>query len=89
MNFNHLEQQMKTMYQIEGKQTIWEHGKDVKETLNQIISQFKTGKGCFLDNEISHLKPLMPFLYEKDTLDRYALYHDIGKTLVRTKDDCG
>ena len=86
MNFKELENKMKTMYQIPNKQTIWEHGESVKGHLQEIISQLNTAS-C--SAKIAILKPLAPFLYDAETLNRYALYHDIGKVVVFTKDECG
>lgn len=86
MNFNELENKMKTMYQIPNKQTIWEHGISVSNHLQEIITKLFNNDNSA---DFAVLKPLLPFLYDQETLNRYTIYHDIGKVLVFTKDDCG
>ena len=72
---------MKSTYQIEGKQTIYEHELDVAKCLEQVIEE---------SEDPSHiLNDFIPFLYDKKTLSRYAKYHDIGKTICFAKDEKG
>lgn len=85
---------MKSCYQIPGRQTVWEHGESVARHLEMIYDYVKGGapfspelpRPCWLD-EKKHL--ISKMLYDKEVLLRYALFHDIGKPYCITKDPDG
>lgn len=89
MNFNEALTAMKTTYQIPGKETIFEHGESVKLHLLDLINLIQTGNSSLSWQGTENLAKLAPYLFDGETLSRYALYHDIGKSVVSHKDDCG
>lgn len=86
MSFKLQVQNMKKVYQIPEVQTVYEHGVSVRKHLFDLIDQVKSSTLC--DDEFK-LKTLLPYLYDSKTLNRYSLYHDIGKSVCFTKDEAG
>lgn len=86
MSFKLHVQNMKKVYQIEGFQSVYDHGVSVYNHLLRLIEQVKNSTPS--DDEFK-LKALLHYLYDNKTLRRYSIYHDIGKSVCITKDEFG
>jgi len=82
MNFKECYRKMSKTYQVEGRQTVLEHGLDVSRVLKNLIHDVRTKN----DHD---LNDLIPFLYDEKTLEKYAKFHDIGKVVCFSKDEKG
>ena len=82
MNFKECYRKMSQTYQVEGRQTVLEHGLDVSRVLKDLIHDVRK-------NNHHDLHCLIPFLYDEKILERYAKFHDIGKVVCFSKDEKG
>lgn len=86
MSFKNQVRKMKQVEQIQGIQSVYDHGVQVRHHLFNLIAKVK--KSTEGQDEFK-LKPLLPYLYDIKILSRYTLYHDIGKSECFTKDEKG
>ena len=86
MSFKLQVQNMKKVYQIPGVQTVYDHGISVRKHLFDLIEKVQNSHP---DDDEFKLQALLPYLYDRKTLSRYSLYHDIGKSVCFTKDEAG
>lgn len=92
-NLNEVIKAMKSTDQIPGKQSVWDHGISVREYLCDLTDtlskeDYKSKKQWNIP-EVFKDKIWLNYLYDKPTLCRYALFHDIGKPFVLQKDEKG
>lgn len=76
--------QMKNNYQIQDKQTIFEHGVSVLKETKKIIHELKTQeKNNLPDFLYKHSEMLLNNLVDYKTLYLYCIYHDCGKPFCK------
>jgi hypothetical protein len=93
MNIKQVIQDMKECHQVPNKQTVWEHGESVCTNLNQILDFLIEGKNlpeswpipCWLKEK----EKLTHYLFSREILSRYTLYHDLGKPYCKERDEAG
>jgi len=83
---------MSSVEQTNG-QTILQHGESVWEYLSDLIQYLKTGKSVHVWRIPEWLEEnkdkILENLFDLDTIQTYAVYHDCGKPFCRTVDDQG
>lgn len=92
-NLNQAIALMKETDQISGKQTVWEHGISVRDHLLDLIKvltnpEHQSTINWQIPDSFKSIN-WNTYLYDLPSLSRYGLFHDIGKPLVRCKDDKG
>jgi hypothetical protein len=91
---NQVIEDMQKCYQIPGKQTVWQHGESVRDQLMSLYDY------CKDDNQLDAKLPkpewltknrelIGRMLYPRDVLERYALFHDLGKPYCQVQDPDG
>jgi hypothetical protein len=85
---------MKKCFQIPEKQTVWQHGQSVKQNLILILDFLLDNKP--LPNEwlipswlAESKNKIVPLLYPRSVLEKYALFHDLGKPYCQIHDEFG
>lgn len=75
---------MKTSYQIQDKQTIFEHGVSVLNETKKILNELRTRKNNNLPDFLyENSSFLLDNLVDYKTLYLYCLYHDCGKPFCK------
>lgn len=86
--YEELESEMRNCFQFQNMNML-EHGLAVKQSYDQLISQFNGG-GQIIDlpSQIAELYDHTKHLIDSD-LSQYQIYHDCGKHICRTIDENG
>ena len=94
MNLDKVIEDMKKCYQIPDKQTVWEHGESVQRNLNTILDFLLENKslppGWIIPCWLTDSKDIIvSFLYSREILNQYSLFHDLGKPYCQIRDEAG